>query len=196
MDRKTLWEQAYTFAEFVAVAAPEHRPLWAGVYRSARIPDWAIAQPAGERRLLALAEDWCIDTSSTLPVLARWTEVVPDLSLRILKRDEHPALMDHYLSNGARSIPVVLILDREFREIGHWGPYPAPLGDWVREHKPPALEKAEFVKGKRSWYARDRGETMLREIQALLQGTRPVAQTLAAGPLDDTIVRTTSPIPR
>jgi hypothetical protein len=168
MDWKALWEQGYSFAEFVAAAAPEHRALWEGIYRAARVPAWAMKPPAEERKLLILAEDWCIDTSSTLPVLARWVEATPDLSLRILKRDEHPEVMDRYLSNGTRSIPVVLVLDRDFHLLRHWGPYAAPLADWVREHKPPALVKDEFVKGKRSWYARDRGETTLREVMGVL----------------------------
>jgi hypothetical protein len=76
--------------------------------------------------------------------------------------------MDRYLTNGARSIPIVLVLDRDFHEVARWGPYPAPLAEWVREHKPPALLKAEFVKGKRTWYARDRGETMLRELVEMM----------------------------
>jgi hypothetical protein len=38
----------------------------------------------------------------------------------------------------------------------------------VAEHKPPALLKEEFVKGKRTWYARDRGETTLREVMGVL----------------------------
>lgn len=168
MDLKQLWEKGYTFADFVAAAAPEYRPLWEGVYRSARVPDWATTPPAEERKLLALAEDWCIDTSSTLPLLARWVESVPGLSLRILKRDEYPELMDRYLTNGSRSIPVVVVLDREFRELRHWGPYAAPLAEWVRAHKPPAFPKEEFVKGKRTWYARDRGETTIREIMGRL----------------------------
>jgi hypothetical protein len=158
-----------TFANFVAAAAPEHRPLWEGVYRTAVVPDWARTPPSEERKLLALVEDWCIDTSSTIPVLARWTEVVPGLSLRLLRRDEHPAVMDRYLTNGARSIPVVLVMDRECRVIARWGPYPAPLAEWVREHKPPVMEKAEFVKGKRLWYARDRGETTLKEIAEVVR---------------------------
>ncbi len=119
-------------------------------------------------KLLVLAEDWCVDTSSTLPVLARWVEATPGLSLRILRRDDHPELMDRYLSDGRRSIPVVLVLDRDFNVLRHWGPYSAPLSEWVREHKPPALVKEEFVKGKRTWYARDRGETTLREVMARL----------------------------
>jgi Thioredoxin len=168
MDWKALWEEGYSFAEFVAAAAPEHRALWEGIYRASRVPEWATKPPAEERKLLVLAEDWCVDTSSTLPVLARWVEATPGLSLRILKRDEHPEVMDRYLSNGTRSIPVVLVLDRDLHLLRHWGPYSVPLASWVREHKPPALVKDEFVKGKRSWYARDRGETTLREVMAVL----------------------------
>ena len=169
MDFRTLWQQGMTFSDFVAAAAPEHRHLWEGVYRTASIPDWARMPVMEERKLLALVEDWCIDTSSTIPFLARWAEMVPGLSLRLLRRDEYPALMDRYLTNGARSIPIVLVLDREFREVARWGPYPAPLADWVREHKPPALPRADFVKGKRVWYARDRGETTLREIAEIVR---------------------------
>jgi hypothetical protein len=76
--------------------------------------------------------------------------------------------MNRYRTNGARSIPIIIVLDREFNELAHWGPYAAPLGEWVREHKPPVLEKPEFVKGKRLWYARDHGETTLREVMALV----------------------------
>lgn len=170
MDLKELWDGGFSFADFVADAAPEHRALWEGVYRSARVPEWALTPPAEKRKLLVLAEDWCIDTSSTLPVLARWVEAVPGLELRILKRDEHPELMNRYLTDGTRSIPVVLILDREYHELGHWGPYAAPLHAWVREHKPPVLEKGEYVKGKRTWYAHDHGETTIREIMARLNG--------------------------
>ncbi len=169
MNFQELWGAGRSFTDFVAAAAPEHRPLWEGVYRAARIPDWGRSVPGGERHLLALGEDWCVDTSSTLPVLARWCETVPGLSLRILERDRYPEVMDRYLSDGTRSIPVVIVLDGEFRELGHWGPFPVPLAEWVREHKPPRLPKEEFVKGKRTWDARDRGETVLREVMARLE---------------------------
>ncbi len=170
LDFRTLWDQALDFDAFVA-EAKEQNDLWAGTYRLAQVPEWAhITIPAGrERRLLALAEDWCVDTASTLPVLAKWATEVSGLSLRILQRDQHPDFMNQYLTNGARSIPVVVVLDNDFRERGHWGPYPAPLGDWVKDHKPPALVKEEFVKGKRTWYARDRGETTLREVLERLE---------------------------
>ena len=170
LDFRGLWDQALDLDAFLATAT-EQKDLWAGTYRLARIPEWArITIPPGkERRLLALAEDWCVDTARTVPVLAKWAAEVPGVALRILQRDEHPDFMDLYLSNGARSIPVVVVLDNEFREIDHWGPYPGPLGDWVKDHKPPVLVSEEFVKGKRTWYARDRGETTLREVLGRLE---------------------------
>lgn len=169
MDFAQLWNEAMPFAEFVTSAAPQHRPLWEGVYRTARMPEWALTPPREPRKLIAMVEDWCVDTSSTIPLLARWAEAVPGLSLRLIRRDAHPAVMDRYLTNGARAIPIVIVLGPDFRELAHWGPYPAPLGQWVRAHKPPALPRDEFVKGKRIWYARDRGETTIRELMEVVR---------------------------
>ncbi|MBK6780568.1 MAG: thioredoxin family protein [Gemmatimonadetes bacterium] len=168
MQMRDYWELGVPFAEFVQAAAPEHRGLWDGLYRTARAPAWAAKPLAAPRNLLAIAEDWCADTSSALPVLARWAEAAPGLVLRVIRRDAHPELMNRYLTLGTRSIPVIIVLDADLQELGHWGPYPAPLEEWVRGHKPPAMPKEEFVKGKRSWYAKDRGETMLRELGPLV----------------------------
>ena len=87
LDFRTLWEQALPFDVYVA-ASSQHRGLWEGLYRIARLPEWALsAVPAGaRRRLLVLAEDWCGDASNTVPVLARLADAVPELELRVLRR--------------------------------------------------------------------------------------------------------------
>ncbi|MGH8571660.1 MAG: hypothetical protein ACREX8_03665, partial [Gammaproteobacteria bacterium] len=53
--------------------------------------------------------------------------------------------------------------DRDFQELGHWGPRPAVLQDWVMTNRL-AIPKAELYPQVRKWYARDRGETTLREV--------------------------------
>ena len=110
-----------------------------------------------------LAEDWCMDTTNTAPFLARFAEAVPGVSLRFLLRDENPEVMDRYLYNGSRSIPVVIILDEAYRELGHWGPRPAELQAWVRENKD-VVTSDERLLHTRKWYARDKGETTIREV--------------------------------
>jgi hypothetical protein len=166
LDFRSLWDQAIPFDAYVA-ASTQHRGLWEGLYRTARLPEWALgALPAGaRRRLLVLAEDWCGDASNTVPVLARLADAVPGLELRVLRRDEHPAVMDGYLTNGSRSIPIVIALDESFNELGHWGPRPAELQSWVLANRL-ALPKAELYPQVRRWYARDRGESTLREVLA------------------------------
>lgn len=110
-----------------------------------------------------------MDTSNTIPFLARVTESVPGVDLRVVLRDANPAIMDRYLTNGSRSIPVLIILDGEFREVGRWGPRPSELQAWVMANRP-LLPKGEVVKEERRWYARDKGETTIREVLNSVNG--------------------------
>jgi hypothetical protein len=163
-DFTTLWDNAHTFDAFVA-ASTEHRGLWEGIHQLARIPDWApAAVPVGTRRkLLVIAEAWCGDASNTIPILAKLAELTPGLEMRIVRRDQHPELMDRYLTNGSRSIPIVIVLDDELREVGHWGPRPTVLQSWVMANRL-TTPKSELYPQVRKWYARDHGETTLREV--------------------------------
>ena len=89
---------------------------------------------------------------------------VPDGRVVWSSRDEHPDLMNRYLTDGSRSIPIVIALDPEFQEIGHWGPRPRELQQWVMEELRRGRPKSEIYPEIRKWYARDRGETTLREV--------------------------------
>ncbi len=169
-----LWEAALTYERFVKESR-EHCALWTGVYKLARVPQWAIGEAAGlggHFRLVVLAEDWCGDASNTVPVLARWAELVPNVELRILRRDEHPEVMDRYLTGTSRSIPVVIVLDDKMEELGWWGPRPAALQAWVKEQRAQGRDKKALYPEVRRWYAKDHGETTIREVLAVMGGAR------------------------
>jgi hypothetical protein len=165
LDFRKLWETGVTFDAFVASCKAEHCGLWQGVYNLARVPAWARdAVPAGSRRkLLVIAEDWCGDASNTVPIVAKFAESVPGLELRVILRDANPDAMDRYLTSGSRSIPIVIALDEDFQELGHWGPRPTELQAWVMANRA-TMPKTELYPQVRKWYARDRGETTLREV--------------------------------
>lgn len=165
LDLKALWDKGLTFESFVASCKAEHCGLWQGIYNLARVPDWALeaVPPQAGRMLLVIAEDWCGDASNTVPILAKLVNQAAGLELRVVLRDENPELMDQYLTNGARSIPIVIALDERFDEIGHWGPRPAQLQAWVMANRA-TVPKAELYPQVRKWYARDRGESTLREV--------------------------------
>jgi hypothetical protein len=171
LDFRTLWDEALPYHDFVA-ASTEHRGLWEGIHRIAVLPEWSrpLDASGAPRRLLVIAEDWCGDASNTVPVLAKLAETVPGLELRVLRRDEYPEVMDQYLTNGTRSIPIVIALDEDFRELGHWGPRPAALQDWVLANRA-TIAKPELYPQVRKWYARDRGESTLREVLETARGS-------------------------
>lgn len=169
-----LWEAALPFERFVR-ESHEHCALWNGVHKLARVPQWAVAETqalGGHFHLVVLAEDWCGDASNTVPVLARWAEVTPNVELRILRRDEHPEVMDRYLTGTSRSIPVVIVLDENMEELGWWGPRPRALQSWVKEQRALGRDKKELYPEVRRWYAKDHGETTIREVLAVMGGTR------------------------
>ncbi|HEU4699098.1 MAG TPA: thioredoxin family protein [Gemmatimonadales bacterium] len=170
LDFAGLWARALTFEDFVR-SATENCQLWEGVYATTKIPAWAIerAEAEGPLRLLVLAEDWCGDAANTVPVVAKLALATPKVELRILKRDEHPEVMDRYLTNGARSIPIVIALDPAFRALGHWGPRPTELQAWVMASKA-TIPKSELYPQIRRWYARDRGATTVREVLDMAGG--------------------------
>jgi len=165
VSRKTDFEHGETFFEFLKKARDSQHP-WNEFYQRARVPrsvQERLHGLEGRWNFLVLCEDWCGDGANILPYLARAVEASPELDLRVLRRDEHPELMDAHLTNGNRAIPVVMILDGEYREVAWWGPRPAPLQDlFLREIKP--LPKEERYPRVRAWYARDRGRTILEEI--------------------------------
>ena len=172
------YEQAPRFADFLERAV-KHAQLWRDTYRLVRVPDDALARAAsldGHWHLLVLVEDWCGDAVNTVPIVARLAELVPTMDLRVLERDRNADLMDAHLTNGTRSIPIVIVYDAEFRECGWWGPRPSELQAWATTVGR-TLEKDERYRHIRTWYARDRGRTTVGEVLDLVERAATTGRT-------------------
>ena len=74
----------------------------------------------------------------------------------------------HSEALASRSIPVVIVYDEDFNEIGWWGPRPGEIQSWVMSEGL-ALPSPERYKHVRRWYARDRGRTTLTELLDIFQ---------------------------
>jgi len=166
---KDRYDSAPTFEQYLE-GVDRNKELWHAVYDRAEIPpDLIVAARAGGPgwRLLALSEDWCGDAVNTLPVIARLAREV-GWDLRVLSRDASPDLMDAHLTNGrSRSIPVVIVYDESFREVGWWGPRPGEIQEWILGEGL-AMPSPERYKVVRRWYAKDRGRTTVTELLEVL----------------------------
>lgn len=119
---------------------------------------------------LVITESWCGDAAQTLPVLNKLAETSENIELRIILRDEHPELMDNFLTNGTRSIPKLIILDSDREVVTSWGPRTAAATKLVTDYK----EKfgkidAEFKTQLQKWYNTDKGVSIINELSEIIE---------------------------
>ncbi|MEL7159410.1 MAG: thioredoxin family protein [Bacteroidota bacterium] len=144
--------------------------------RKARFTDGMTATLAGLDRsylLLALTEGWCGDAAQLLPLVNHMAQASDRLELKLVLRDEHPELMDHFLTDGGRGIPKVLFLDPVSRAVlMDWGPRPAPAQEMAMDYKyqrGAIMDYDTYNKALHTWYARDKTLTAQAELVALLK---------------------------
>lgn len=127
---KERFAQGLTYAEYKAQMTRNQERLLAN--EAAVVLDSSdlafFTQLPAPFHVLVLAEDWCGDVINNLPVLGRLAEASGKLDVRIFLRDQNLDIMDQYLKEGEfRSIPVFVVFDANFRELGHWIERPASV---------------------------------------------------------------------
>jgi hypothetical protein len=125
-----------------------------------------------ERKLiwLVIAETWCGDAAQHVPVFAKMAELSDNIELKYILRDENPDVMNLYLTNGGKAIPILICLDAEtMSELGRWGPRPAPTQKLAKElASNPDVTKEEKNKKVILWYAEDKTKTIQSEFLNLI----------------------------
>jgi precorrin-6B methylase 2 len=118
---------------------------------------------------LLITEAWCGDAAQNVPILNKMAEASPNINLRLVLRDDNLDIMDQYLTNGGRSIPKLIILDKEMHEIATWGPRPSVVQEMVMENKRSGrMPYSEFGKVVQKWYTSDKGHTLAQDMMEVI----------------------------
>jgi hypothetical protein len=94
------------------------------------------------------------------------------IKLKLVLRDDHPELMDMFLTNGGKSIPKLVCVNSKNELLFSWGPRPEELQQKVKDYKArtePKPEYSEFVKDLQKWYAKDKAKSIQAEIARLIE---------------------------
>lgn len=119
----------------------KHRDNFLHIYNHFEVPseDDAFLKGKNGFRIIVLAEEWCGHCMLDIPILLHIAERA-DIPVKFLPRDENLELMDQYLTNEKRYIPIVIFIDESGKEIGKWGPMAPEISDYVdtlKEDLPP-----------------------------------------------------------
>lgn len=85
----------------------------------------------GAIKVLALSEPWCGDCVENLPIVAKLASLYPCFDLLVFSRDDNLDIMDRYLTDGKRVIPVFVFFDEEGQEIGRFIERPQGARDFL-----------------------------------------------------------------
>ena len=87
--------------------------------------DFFAAHPVS---IVAIGEDWCTDVIQFFPPAFELARQVPEVDVRVFPRDQNLDLIDQYLNQGKfRSIPVFVLYDPQWRELGCFIERPAQV---------------------------------------------------------------------
>lgn len=119
---------------------------------------------------LVISEGWCGDAAQIVPVIHKMEQACNKITLKIVLRDDNDSLMQEFLTNGARSIPKLVILDKETHEvIASWGPRPKDAAQLIKDFKEKYGVVNEEAKTElQKWYLHDKGLSTMQEIASLL----------------------------
>jgi hypothetical protein len=171
VDYPALYAQGITFAEFLEKARAR-RDEWRAHYNAATVsPDLMTRMRAlpERRRILVVAEDYCLDSANTIPYIARLVDGAPErLELRMIDSTRGQPIMEaHRTSDGRAATPTIVILGEDGRLRGSWTERPSSTQTWFLEQQKVMMQKPLHDQLE-AWYAGDAGRTTVSEIADLL----------------------------
>ncbi|TDE31795.1 thioredoxin family protein [Flavobacterium ranwuense] len=119
---------------------------------------------------LVISEGWCGDAAQLLPIMNRMAIDSGKIELKIVLRDENDELMKLFLTNKNKSIPIVIIVDKQTGSVlGKWGPRPKGATDLITDYKKEFGSFDETAKNNlQLWYLHDKGISTQNELVNLM----------------------------
>lgn len=140
------------------------------VFKTVQPGDPVVASLRGKAasRWIVITESWCGDAAQSLPVIARLAELIPEVKLEIVLRDENPELIEAFLTNGSKSIPKALFVNTNGEILHQWGPRPKVLQEaFLVEHNA-GVPHDQSVLMMQDWYNKNKGSEIMKEFLELL----------------------------
>ncbi|MFA6151493.1 MAG: thioredoxin family protein [Chitinophagaceae bacterium] len=129
----------------------------------------AAAKIVSTQHWIVITEPWCGDAAHIVPFIEMIAQLNSNITLTYELRDSEPFRINDYLTNGkSKSIPKLIIQNKEGKNMAVWGPRPAAcqvLYDELMERK------ADFETLKtelQHWYNKNEGREIMVELSALI----------------------------
>jgi hypothetical protein len=128
-----------------------------------------LIQQLPSQQWVLITEAWCGDAAHSNAFIYKLSELNPAIQLIVYQRDLEPYIIENYLTNGGKSIPILIVRNSRGNDLFVWGPRPRPCQSIFLALK---AQNAPFEEQKitlQNWYNRDAGKTLQLELLAHFQ---------------------------
>lgn len=116
---------------------------------------------------LIISEGWCGDAAQLLPIFNKMaSHSNKKIEVKIVFRDENEELMNLFLTNKTKSIPKLIIIDKQTGNIcNDFGPRPKGAASLINNFKREnGVIKDEARAELQLWYLHDKGQSTQNEV--------------------------------
>ena len=169
MSYQGLYEKGISFEEFYKTAQDRYKKYCDGVISNLDILEKyteSVRRISERIYVLAVAENWCIDSIVNLPVVHWMESKNSNISFRIINTEEYKR---ERVCKSVLLTPTIILLDEAFRNMGKWVQYPEKIkkimasGNQVKI----IVEKKKYRQG---LYAEDTLKEILEIIKSSVVG--------------------------
>lgn len=123
-----------------------------------------------EQDWILIMEPWCHDASNIAPVIRKIAQhFTKQINLEIQLRDSPPFLINEYLTDGNKAIPILIVRNKNGEDLFTWGPRPKACKELVQSLKKLNTPSTELKVQVQKWYNQDKGTSTQVEICKLEQ---------------------------
>jgi len=126
-----------------------------------------IADLKSPQQWVVITEGWCGDAAQQIPVIEKLASFNPEISVRYVLRDENPDFMESFLTNGSKSIPIWISLNKDGEFLWKWGPRPKEAADLLNRLKEAGVDVSTMKQELHGWYAKNKQAAIQSEIEQL-----------------------------
>lgn len=113
---------------------------------------------------IVITEPWCGDASHIVPFIELMSRENSLISVSYELRDFEPFRIDNYLTNGSKSIPILIIQDKNGNDLGVFGPRPKECQEFFLSEKEKGTDLEGLKIALQKWYNTDKGVQIQKEI--------------------------------
>jgi hypothetical protein len=126
-----------------------------------------IATITAPQKWILITEAWCGDAAHAFMFIQKIADSNENITFDWKLRDENLELIDKYLTNGGRSIPKLIALNENDKEIFSWGPRPKHIQERYLKLRAEEVPYSEISIELQKLYNTDKGASMQKELLEL-----------------------------